>query len=97
MSRDGGNISRSERICTLTPSLAGGGFCLRVLGKMARLGFVKILSMLFLAVGILSFVVPAVFKSGDPSLVALMPLLGILFLGVGGGMIVAEKICAKKP
>lgn len=57
----------------------------------------KLLATVFLVVGVLSFVVPAVFKSGDPSLVALMPLLGILFLGVGGAMIVAEKICAKKP
>lgn len=70
---------------------------MRGLRKLARLGVVKILSLVFLVVGILSFVVPSVFKSGDPSLVALMPLLGILFLGVGGAMIVAEKICAKKP
>lgn len=69
---------------------------MRVIRKLERLAFVKVLSILLLVLALGSFVVPLFFKSGDSALVALLPLLGILFLGVGAAMIVAEKICSKK-
>jgi hypothetical protein len=56
----------------------------------------KALSILLVIAGAGSLASPAIFRDTSFPIETVAPLFGILFIGVGGAMLVADKICSKR-
>lgn len=56
----------------------------------------KSLSTVLIVLGVAALALPAFINQDQNPLMEILPLLGILFLGVGLSVILTQKICSKK-
>lgn len=56
----------------------------------------KSLSTVMIVLGVAVLALPALMNQDQNPLMEILPLLGILFLGVGLSVILTQKICSKK-
>ncbi len=56
----------------------------------------KVLPFALLPLGVVCFLLPAFFETEGAPLISMGPMLGILFVGVGAAILVANAVCSKK-